>query len=948
MPDARPRRRGGRGGERARKAPVDDYVAHLVDALDGRRLDGLQGGGRLRQRCRVPHRADGASASSAPRSTCSTPAPDGTNINRECGSTDPTGLHEAVVASGAAAGLAFDGDADRVIAVDERGGIIDGDRCSPSAPSTCTTAALLRGDAVVATVMSNLGLRRCLAAHDIDFVEMPVGDRNVLDELERRNLALGGEQSGHIIFTDHAHAPATARSPACCSSTWCHGTGHSLSLLAGVMQRFPQVLRNVVGPRSCGARRERGVLGRGTGHRRRARRRRPRARAAVGHRAGGARDGRGAERSGRGARGRSAGRCRRAHLRLRRRRGARAEPLPRVDRPRETVGMCGIVGVVRRRSTREPPELGALLVELDGAVARVGEWSGDAESLLLAGGIRRAGRRRPARRSRRARAARGPRRRPGRSSTGPTSSRRCSPVPSIALDAGDVVVDAANAGDRERGAAATRRTPTWAVGEDRLRNARAIGELAGADGVGRGDRGVHVGAGGAVGARPPRGARARLRRASTSWCVITALDLDGPEVARRCSRRARRRPVRRRCGAPRRRHALVRLQGRGRDRRAGRQHRAPARARSATTSCCTSRSVGATARGGGARPHPLGQRRHHLRGQRAPAQPRGDRSRRRSLRRRRAERRRRQLRATSRCSEALVTPPEITTDAKVIPALVSRRARCRRGSRREAFRSTVAELEGSVAIGAQRRRRTRSCCSSPCAAAVRPSTSASPRTRSSSRASRTAWSRRPPPTCASTVRRRPTPTVRTRRAGRSSVLDAARAGTLDGHRAARLRRHAAAAHRRRCRSTPRSRRATSTAATFPHFLLKEISEAPDSFRKTLRGKIVESDAGRLRVVLGPDSAARSDIRHRLRDGTIERVVVIGQGTAAVAGQSLAAALEPLVAGRLIVEAMARHRALGLRAHRRHVRHARRRDQPERHDHRHEPDRRPRAGARCGR
>jgi phosphoglucosamine mutase len=102
----------------------------------------------------------------------------------------------------------------------------------------------LRGDAIVGTVMSNLGLRRCLAAHGVEFVEVPVGDRNVLDELERRDLALGGEQSGHVIFTDHGTTGDGTLTGAFLLDV-VHGTGHSLSLLAGVMQRFPQILRNI-------------------------------------------------------------------------------------------------------------------------------------------------------------------------------------------------------------------------------------------------------------------------------------------------------------------------------------------------------------------------------------------------------------------------------------------------------------------------------------------------------------------------------------------------------------------------------------------------------------------------------------------------------------------------------------------------------------------------------
>jgi phosphoglucosamine mutase len=92
--------------------------------------------------------------------------------------------------------------------------------------------------------MSNLGLRRCLASHDVDFVEVPVGDRYVLDELERRKLSLGGEQSGHVIFTDYAASGDGTLTGAMLLDV-VHGTGHSLSLLAGVMQRFPQILRNV-------------------------------------------------------------------------------------------------------------------------------------------------------------------------------------------------------------------------------------------------------------------------------------------------------------------------------------------------------------------------------------------------------------------------------------------------------------------------------------------------------------------------------------------------------------------------------------------------------------------------------------------------------------------------------------------------------------------------------
>lgn len=234
----------GVGVDRPVKEPVEEYVSHVVGALAGRRLDGLKV---------VVDCGNGAAFRTAPRVLKELGAevevlnawPDGTNINHECGSTDPTGLQEAVVASGARVGLALDGDADRMIAVDERGGIVDGDQIMAICALDMKERDALRGNAVVATVMSNLGLRRCLAAHDVDFVEVPVGDRAVLDELERRDLALGGEQSGHIIFTDHGSTGDGTLTGVMLLDV-VHGTGHSLSLLAGVMQRFPQILRNVV------------------------------------------------------------------------------------------------------------------------------------------------------------------------------------------------------------------------------------------------------------------------------------------------------------------------------------------------------------------------------------------------------------------------------------------------------------------------------------------------------------------------------------------------------------------------------------------------------------------------------------------------------------------------------------------------------------------------------
>ena len=130
--------------------------------------------------------------------------PNGTNINHQCGSTHPEALREAVVASGAHIGLALDGDADRLIVVDENGTVIDGDQLMALIALTAARRGLLTGGAVVATVMSNLGLERRLAAEGLGLKRTKVGDRYVLEEMRASGCNVGGEQSGHIILSDHA------------------------------------------------------------------------------------------------------------------------------------------------------------------------------------------------------------------------------------------------------------------------------------------------------------------------------------------------------------------------------------------------------------------------------------------------------------------------------------------------------------------------------------------------------------------------------------------------------------------------------------------------------------------------------------------------------------------------------------------------------------------------
>jgi len=129
--------------------------------------------------------------------------PNGYNINKNCGSTCPDGLAKRVVAEGADIGFALDGDADRVIVSDEKGNIIDGDQLLGLAAVAWKEKGLLRGDAVVASIMSNLGLEHHLQKNGLGLVRTPVGDRYVVEAMRNQGLNLGGEQSGHIIFSDY-------------------------------------------------------------------------------------------------------------------------------------------------------------------------------------------------------------------------------------------------------------------------------------------------------------------------------------------------------------------------------------------------------------------------------------------------------------------------------------------------------------------------------------------------------------------------------------------------------------------------------------------------------------------------------------------------------------------------------------------------------------------------
>ena len=219
------------------------YEASVIATLEGRRLDGM----RVVVDC-----ANGAAFAVAPSVlgrlgagvTVLHARPDGTNINAGCGSTHPEELQRRVVADGAHLGLAFDGDADRVLAVDHEGRLVDGDQLVALCALDRRDRGLLAGDTVVVTVMTNLGFRLAMAERGIKCVETQVGDRYVLEALEEGAWSLGGEQSGHVIFRDLATTgdglltglqvlDVVARS------------GRPLAELAAVMTRLPQVLRNV-------------------------------------------------------------------------------------------------------------------------------------------------------------------------------------------------------------------------------------------------------------------------------------------------------------------------------------------------------------------------------------------------------------------------------------------------------------------------------------------------------------------------------------------------------------------------------------------------------------------------------------------------------------------------------------------------------------------------------
>ena len=236
---------GGDVGRIRRFADAEDrYVVHLLGTLPNR-LDGIHV---------VIDCANGAASAISPevftdagaRVTVIGNEPDGLNINDGVGSTHLDVLATAVIEHGADVGIAHDGDADRCLAVDAQGNIVDGDQIMAILAISMKERGHLTNDTLVATVMSNLGLHKAMQAHGITVIQAAVGDRYVLEQLDAGGHALGGEQSGHVIMTEYATTGDGILTGLHLVAEMAR-TGKSIAELAAVMSVFPQILVNVRG-----------------------------------------------------------------------------------------------------------------------------------------------------------------------------------------------------------------------------------------------------------------------------------------------------------------------------------------------------------------------------------------------------------------------------------------------------------------------------------------------------------------------------------------------------------------------------------------------------------------------------------------------------------------------------------------------------------------------------
>lgn len=242
QPDTMPRPTGaGVGDVREDDRALAAYVDHVVGtgaSLAGKRIVIDCGHGAAYQLSPEVFRRLGAEVIALHT------APDGLNINDGCGSTHPERLQQAVLEHGADAGIAHDGDADRCIAVDERGELVDGDQLMAIAALDLEAQGRLKDRTFVATVMSNLGLELLMRSRDIKVLKANVGDRYVLEEMLRTGAVLGGEQSGHVIFGEYSTTGDGILTAVQTLSALVR-SGKSMSELAGQMKRLPQVMVNV-------------------------------------------------------------------------------------------------------------------------------------------------------------------------------------------------------------------------------------------------------------------------------------------------------------------------------------------------------------------------------------------------------------------------------------------------------------------------------------------------------------------------------------------------------------------------------------------------------------------------------------------------------------------------------------------------------------------------------
>lgn len=233
------------GRKRVEESALEDYINYAKTSIEGN-LKGL----KVALDC-----ANGASYVSSLRTFREMGAevvvinndPDGVNINKNCGSTHPEELMDYVVKKGCDLGLAFDGDADRCLAVDETGNLINGDFIMGICGKYLKDKGKLNKNVVVGTVMSNLGLHIALKNEDIKLISTKVGDRYVLEEMLSENYSLGGEQSGHIIFLDY-NTTGDGLITGLMLAAIIKSTGKKLSTLASMMRELPQVLVNAKVP----------------------------------------------------------------------------------------------------------------------------------------------------------------------------------------------------------------------------------------------------------------------------------------------------------------------------------------------------------------------------------------------------------------------------------------------------------------------------------------------------------------------------------------------------------------------------------------------------------------------------------------------------------------------------------------------------------------------------